>query len=79
MTDELSRFLSLIRDAASTGTLSRLTFSRPAAKNGENTAIKVTAALFLASDGAVMVKTESIMADGKSIRKNYTVDESFPL
>lgn len=74
MTDELSRFLSLIRDAASTGTLSRLTFSRPAAKNGENTAIKVTAALFLASDGAVMVKTESIMADGKSIRKNYTVD-----
>lgn len=76
MTDELLRFSALAAEAAASGVIARLTFSRPTEKDAP---IKVTASQYTSDTGALMVKIESFLSDGKNIRKNYTADEVGPI
>ncbi len=64
---DISQFTSLISGAIETEALSRLTFSRPMRADLPT---KVTSSLYRSKGGEVMVATESMMADGKCIRKN---------
>ncbi len=71
----VSLFIDLLSEAIEKEALLRLTFSRP---TDADLPLKVTSSLYRSKDGEVMVGTESILPDGKCIRKNRTKNEMHP-
>ena len=69
--DNISRFAQLSADAAKVGVLARLTFSRPKETDALS---RVTASLFKGNGGETSVRVDSLLHDGRLIRKNYAAD-----